>query len=103
MKNSSSEKMQIFRSLTDRHTLLIVDNFDVDGDPDLKLFLEGAIGFFYYQKRSPGPGSRISVKAIPDPEALFTFLRRIMGCLWRRKTDLAGTVVSKGGVSYLYD
>ena len=32
-------KMQIFRSLTDEHTLLIVDKFDVDGDPDLKLFL----------------------------------------------------------------
>ncbi len=64
-------KMQIFRSLTDEHTLLIVDNFDVDGDPDLKLFLEGSHRILFTTRNAHPGYAEISVKAIPDSEALF--------------------------------
>lgn len=55
-------KMQIFRSLTDEHTLLIVDNFDVDGDPDLKLFLEGSHRILFTTRNAHPGYAEISVK-----------------------------------------
>lgn len=33
-------KLEILPQITDEHTMMILDNFDVDEDPDLKLFLE---------------------------------------------------------------
>ena len=64
-------KMQVFRTLVDEHTLLIVDNFDVDDDPDLKLFLEGSHRVLFTTRNAHPGYAKVSVEAIPDPKVLF--------------------------------
>lgn len=63
-------KLQVFRTLADEHTLLIVDNFDVDDDPDLAQFLEGTHKVIFTTRNAHPGYPSVPVKAIPDMEAL---------------------------------
>ena len=46
-------KLQILRLLTDKHVLLIVDNYDVDADPDLEEFLKGEYSVLFSTRNHP--------------------------------------------------
>lgn len=63
-------KLKVFRTLADDHTLLIVDNFDVDGDPDLELFLEGSHKILFTTRNAHPGYPSLKVAAMPDPALL---------------------------------
>lgn len=72
-------KMQVFRSLADEHTLLIVDNFDVDSDPDFREFTEGRHHVLFTTRNSHPGFHSIQVSAIPDQEQLFQIFEQNYG------------------------
>lgn len=64
-------KLQIFRTLTNEHTLLIVDNFDVDDDPNFAQFIEGTHKIIFTTRNTHPGYPCVPVKAISDMDALF--------------------------------
>ena len=72
-------KMQIFRALADESTLLIVDNFDVDSDPDLAAFLEGSHKVIFTTRNSHPGYAKVAVKAIPNHDILFRIFEKHYG------------------------
>lgn len=64
-------KMQIFRGLTGRKTLLIVDNFDVDSDLYLTEFLSGSHDIIITTRNSHPGYHSIKIHPISDRKLLF--------------------------------
>ncbi len=67
-------KLRILRQITDKNVLLIIDNFDVDGDPDLDEFLKGkyAVLFSTRNHQHHPYVSQIEIQAITDINELRT-------------------------------
>ncbi len=72
-------KLGIFRSLANERTLLIVDNFDTDTDPDMNAFLEGSHKVIFTTRNAHPGYPSLSVKAIPDKAALFQIFQQNYG------------------------
>ena len=78
-------KLQDLRQITDARTLLIVDNFDTDQDPDLEAFLQGSFRVLL-TSRCVHPGYRsLTVSAIADMDALLSVFEQHYG----EKLDVA--------------
>lgn len=74
-----ARKMNAFRAVASKDTLLIVDNYDVDVDPDFDLFVEGS-HHVIFTTRNSHPGFRsIHVKAIDSKEILFDIFEQNYG------------------------
>lgn len=63
-------KIQIFRTVAGEHTLLIVDNFDVDTDPNLPEFLEGSHDVIITTRNAHPGYHSIKVNSISDMNLL---------------------------------
>jgi len=64
-------KLHMLQSLTDEKTLILIDNFDVEDDPDLKAFLDGTYRVIF-SSRCAHPGySSIKVDAIRNMDTIF--------------------------------
>ncbi len=72
-------KIRVFRTLVNERTLLIVDNFDTDTDPDLDVFLEGSHKVIFTTRNAHSGFASLLVKAIPDKEALFQVFQQNYG------------------------
>lgn len=69
-------KLRVFRSLANERTLLIVDNFDVDDDPDIDEFMEGSHRIIF-TTRNPHPGQvTLKINAITDEDALIEIFEK---------------------------
>jgi tetratricopeptide (TPR) repeat protein len=74
-----TRKMQVFRTLADDRTLLIVDNFDVDTDPDLAVFTEGVHKILLTTRNAHAGYPSIRVNAIREPDVLLDIFERNYG------------------------
>ena len=72
-------KMRVFRTLTSQKTLVILDNYDIDYDPDLDSFLEGDFRIIITSRNSHTGNKTIHVKAITDNEMLFRIFEENYG------------------------
>ena len=72
-------KLGILRSLADERTLLIVDNFDTDTDPDMNAFLEGSHKVIFTTRNAHPGFPSLQVKAIPDKNVLFQIFQQNYG------------------------
>jgi tetratricopeptide (TPR) repeat protein len=72
-------KMQVFRTLADEHTLMIVDNYDVDSDPDFATFTEGVHKIIFTTRNSHSGYPAIQVRSIHDPNALLEIFEQNYG------------------------
>ena len=72
-------KLRVLQSITSEKTLLIVDNFDVDGDPDLEKFLEGSYHVIF-TTRNAHPGYPVlRVEAMQDFDVLLDIFQKNYG------------------------
>lgn len=81
-ENSDSffmRKLQILRSLVNERTLFIIDNFDVDDDTDLKMFIEGSHNIIFTTRNSHPGFSSIKVKEIDNKEVIFEIFEKNYG------------------------
>lgn len=74
-----SRKLQILRSITDERTLLILDNFDVDSDPDLAEFLAGRCHVIITTRNAHPGYSTLKVEAIRDKAVLLDIFEQNYG------------------------
>lgn len=74
-----NRKLQILRSIVNERTLLIVDNFDVDSDPDMTDFLEGSHNVIFTTRNQHSGYHSIKVNAIPDKTVLFDIFEKNYG------------------------
>lgn len=72
-------KLQIIRSITNSRTLFIIDNFDVDDDADLKVFIEGSHNIIFTTRNSHPGFSSIKVKEIDNKKVLFEVFEKNYG------------------------
>lgn len=66
-----SRKWRVFQSLADERTLLIVDNFDVENDPDLEFFQSGCFQIILTTRCKHSNARSVRISAIEDAETLF--------------------------------
>ena len=66
-----SRKWKIFQSLTNERTLLIMDNFDVENDPDLDTFQAGNHRIIFTTRCKHDNAHTVRVTAIEDAGTLF--------------------------------
>lgn len=64
-------KLQALRNVTDERTLIVVDNFDVDHDPDTQEFCKGSHRIIFTTRNAHPGAAAVKLSAIPDKEALF--------------------------------
>lgn len=74
-----NRKMKIFRSLTDKSTLIIVDNFDVDNDECLEEFIEGSCDIIFTSRNSHPGYSSMNVNVIDSRSELLKMFERYYG------------------------
>ena len=72
-------KLRVFRSITDKNTLLIIDNYDVDFDKDFEEFTEGSCDIIFTTRNSHPGYSSFRIAAIDDTEKLLTLFERYYG------------------------
>lgn len=85
-------KLQQLQILANAKTLIIIDNFDVDSDPNLEKFLEGPY-YVIFTTRNIHPGyPSIDITEIKD----FDVMREIFSCNY-------GESIDKDDISYLKD
>lgn len=73
------KKMQALRSIADERTLIIVDNFDVDMDPNLKEFLEGKYRVIFTTRNAHPGYTTVKVGTIQDKDVLFRIFEQNYG------------------------
>ena len=74
-----TRKWRVFQSLAGERTLLIVDNFDVEDDPDLEFFLSGRYRAIFTTRLRHDTGCSVRVPAIGDPKALLRIFEKNYG------------------------
>ncbi len=72
-------KMQVLRSICDEKTLIIVDNFDVDEDEDLSMFIEGSHKVIFTTRNSHSGYPTTKVGPILDEDILFKIFEKNYG------------------------
>ena len=72
-------KLRVFRSITDKKTLLIVDNYDVDFDKDFEEFTEGSCDIIFTTRNSHPGYSSFKISAIDDTEKILTLFEKYYG------------------------
>lgn len=72
-------KLAIFRSIADKGVLLIVDNFDTDGDARLKELLEGDYHVILTTRNAHPGYPTVKVDAMRDPEVLMRIFEENYG------------------------
>ena len=74
-----TRKLNVLKSISDDKVLLIIDNFDVDNDPNLKELLTGNYRVIF-TTRNQHPGYQtIKVESIKDEEKLFSIFEKNYG------------------------
>lgn len=63
-------KIHVFRSLADEKTLLIIDNFDTDNDPDLEVLLNGVHNVLLTSRNRHPDRCSIAVSAIENLDVM---------------------------------
>lgn len=74
-----ARKLKVLCTITDEKTLLIVDNFDVDTDEQLKTFLEGNYRVIFTTRNSHAGYPVIKVEAIRDMDVLMNIFEQNFG------------------------
>ena len=72
-------KLKILHSVTDRRTLIIVDNFDVDTDSRLKEFLSGECRMIFTTRNAHPGYTTLKVEAIRDKAVLMEIFEQNYG------------------------
>lgn len=72
-------KLQILQSISSERTLLIIDNFDVDDDEQLKPFLEGNYRIIFTTRNTHPGYTTVKVEAIQDLDVLFGIFEKNYG------------------------
>lgn len=72
-------KLKILQDITDERTLLIIDNFDVDGDPRLEELLSGSYHVIFTTRNTHSGYHSIKVEAIPSEKILFEIFEKNYG------------------------
>ena len=73
-------KMQVLTTITDSRTLLIVDNFDVNSDPDMQSFVRGNYRVIFTTRNSHRDFKTLAVGSITDTAALLQIFEENYGC-----------------------
>lgn len=74
-----ARKLAILKSIADEKTLFIIDNFDVDNDPNLKEFLLGNYNVIITTRNQHSGYQTIKIGPINDEEKLFRIFERNYG------------------------
>lgn len=74
-----SRKLQVLRSIADERTLIIVDNFDVDADPQLAEFLAGRYNVIFTTRNAHPGYATLKVEAIRDKAVLMEIFEQNYG------------------------
>ena len=74
-----ARKLQILRSVADERTLIIVDNFDVDADPELAEFLAGRYHVIFTTRNAHPGYTTLKVEAIRDKAVLMEIFEQNYG------------------------
>lgn len=74
-----ARKWNVFQSLADEKTLLIVDNFDVEDDPDLEFFQGGRHRVIFTTRNRHDSAPTVHVTAIEDEDTLFRIFEEYYG------------------------
>ena len=81
-------KLGIFRSAADEGVLLIIDNFDTDGDARLRDVLAGNYHVILTTRNAHPGYPTVRVEAMRDPQVLMRiFEEKIWPCLTKRWQD----------------
>lgn len=72
-------KLKILQDITDERTLLIIDNFDVDGDPRLEEILAGNYHIIFTTRNTHSGYHSIKVEAISSEKILFEIFEKNYG------------------------
>lgn len=72
-------KLQTLQSIAGERTLIILDNFDVDGDPELAAFLEGRYHLLITTRNAHPGHTTLRVEAMQDPAVLMEIFRQNYG------------------------
>lgn len=78
-KDFFARKLQILRSIADERTLIIVDNFDVDADPELAEFLTGRYHVIFTTRNAHPGFTTLKVEAIRDKAVLMEIFEQNYG------------------------
>ena len=73
-------KLSVLASITDSRTLLIVDNFDVDNDPDLNAFLRGSYRVIFTTRNAHPGQTTLRIGTIDDMDSLMGIFSENYGC-----------------------
>lgn len=74
-----ARKLQVLHSIANERTLLIIDNFDVDGDPRLKEFLSGSCRTIFTTRNAHPGYTTLKVEAIRDKAVLMDIFEQNYG------------------------
>ena len=74
-----ARKLQILRAVADERTLIIVDNFDVDADPELAEFLAGRYHVIFTTRNAHPGYTTLKVEAIRDKAVLMEIFEQNYG------------------------
>lgn len=74
-----ARKLKVLNKVASERTLLIVDNFDVDDDPDLKVFLQGNYRVIFTTRNTHSGYPTIYVDAIEDMDVLMQIFSKNYG------------------------
>ncbi len=66
-----SRKLKTLRSVAGQRTLIVIDNFDVDSDPDTEEFIKGSHRVIFTTRNAHPGSASVKLAAIPDSDALF--------------------------------
>ena len=66
-----SKKLKALRSIARENTLIVVDNFDVDSDPDFDSFTQGNHRIIFTTRNNHSGCKTVFVKPFDDPEKAF--------------------------------
>ena len=73
------KKLAVIRRITDSRTLFIIDNFDVDRDPDLDEFTSGSAHVLITTRNAHPGAATVRVEAMRDPGAMTDLFERHYG------------------------
>lgn len=75
-----ARKLQILRSIAGEDTLIVVDNYDIDSDPDLDSFTQGDHRIIFTTRNNHSGCKTVFVKPFDDPEKAYdVFLKNFGG------------------------
>lgn len=72
-------KLKVLQTITNEKTLIIVDNFDVDEDPDLDALLSGSYRLIFTTRNAHPGYPTIKVEAIKDRDVLMSIFEKNYG------------------------